>query len=76
MKLNIRLYYKLLLLILLFTKGLIIAGIIFPTLGFLNSARNAKIKRDALKIRWLRGSALLLTCISSKRVNCRIDAPS
>ena len=54
MKLNIRLYYKLLLLILLFIKGLIIAGIIFPILGFLNSARNAKIKRDALKIRWLR----------------------
>lgn len=53
MKLNIRLYYKLLLIVILFIKGLIIAGIIFPVLGFLYSERDAKMKRDALKIRWL-----------------------
>jgi 1-acyl-sn-glycerol-3-phosphate acyltransferase len=53
MKLNIRLYYKLFLIVILFIKGLIIAGCVFPVLGFLYSARDAKIKRDALKTRWL-----------------------
>jgi 1-acyl-sn-glycerol-3-phosphate acyltransferase len=53
MKLNIRLFYKLFLIVILFIKGLIIAGCIFPVLGFLYSARDAKIKRDALKTRWL-----------------------
>ncbi|TAN64748.1 MAG: 1-acyl-sn-glycerol-3-phosphate acyltransferase [Methylobacter sp.] len=53
MKLKIRLYYKLFLVAILFINGLIIAAGIFPTLGFLYSARDAKIKRDALKTRWL-----------------------
>jgi 1-acyl-sn-glycerol-3-phosphate acyltransferase len=54
MKLKIRLYYKLFLIIILFINGLIIAAGIFPALGFLYSAVNAKTKRDALKTRWLR----------------------
>jgi 1-acyl-sn-glycerol-3-phosphate acyltransferase len=53
MKLNIRLFYKLFLIVILFIKGLIIVGCVFPVLGFLYSARDAKIKRDALKTRWL-----------------------
>jgi len=53
MKLKIRLYYKLFLIATLFINGLIIAGVIFPVLGFLYSVREAKTKRDALKIRWL-----------------------
>ncbi|WP_340121705.1 lysophospholipid acyltransferase family protein [Methylobacter svalbardensis] len=53
MKSKIRLYYKLFLIVILFINGLIIAAGIFPILGFLNSAREANIKRDALKTRWL-----------------------
>jgi 1-acyl-sn-glycerol-3-phosphate acyltransferase len=53
MKLKIRLYFKLFLIIVLFLNGLIIAAGIFPALTLLNSAANAKAKRDALKKRWL-----------------------
>jgi 1-acyl-sn-glycerol-3-phosphate acyltransferase len=53
MKLKIRLYYKLFLIILLFINGLIIAAGIFPAVSFLCSAGNAKTKRDALKTLWL-----------------------
>ncbi|MFA6164659.1 MAG: lysophospholipid acyltransferase family protein [Methylobacter sp.] len=53
MKSKIRLYYKLFLIIILFINGLIIAAGIFPALGFLCSAGNAKTKRDTLKTRWL-----------------------
>ncbi len=53
MKLKIRLCYKLFLIAILFIKGLIIAGVVFPALSFLYSVRDAKIKRDALKTRWL-----------------------
>jgi 1-acyl-sn-glycerol-3-phosphate acyltransferase len=54
MKSKLHLYYKLFLILILFFNGLIIAGVIFPTVNFFNSASNAKIKRDALKIGWLR----------------------
>lgn len=60
MKSKIRLYYKLLLVVVLFIKGLIIAAGIFPALGFLYSARDAKIKRDALKTRWLRNFSAII----------------
>jgi len=53
MKLKLRLYYKLFQIVILFFKGLIIAALVFPALGFLYSARDAKSKRDALKTRWL-----------------------
>lgn len=53
MTLNMRLYYKLVLIVILFSKGLFIAGCVFPVLGFLYSARVAKVKRDVLKTRWL-----------------------
>jgi len=53
MKSKIRLYYKLFRIVILFIKGLIIVTGIFPALGFLYSARDAKIKKDALKTRWL-----------------------
>ena len=54
MKSKMRLYYKLFLIIILFINGLIIAAGIFPALGFFYSADHAKIKRDAVKTRWLR----------------------
>lgn len=54
MKLKLRLYYKLFQIVILFINGLIIAAGIFPALGFLYSARDAKTRRDALKTRWLR----------------------
>jgi len=54
MKSKIRLYYKLFQIIFLFINGLIIVTGIFPALGFLYSARDAKIKKDALKTHWLR----------------------
>ncbi len=54
MKSKIRLYYKLFLIVILFINGLIIAAGIFPALSFLYSARDAKIKQNTLKTRWLR----------------------
>lgn len=54
MKLTIRLYYRLFLIAVLFMQGLVIAGLMFPALNFLYSASEAKTKRDALKIRWLK----------------------
>ena len=60
MKLKIQLYYKLILIIILFINGLIIAAGIFPAVNLLYSTGNAKIKRDALKTRWLsRFSAII-----------------
>ncbi len=53
MKLKMRLYFKLFLIVILFISGFIIAAGIFPTLTFLYSAANAKVKRDALKTLWL-----------------------
>lgn len=51
---NNRLYYKACLIALLFSAGLIIAGIIFPALNLINSPGQTKSKRDALKLLWLR----------------------
>ncbi|TRW89750.1 lysophospholipid acyltransferase family protein [Candidatus Methylobacter oryzae] len=53
MKSKIRLYYKLLQIVILFIHGLILAAGVFPALSFLYSARDAKIKKDAIKTRWL-----------------------
>jgi 1-acyl-sn-glycerol-3-phosphate acyltransferase len=53
MKLKIRLYFKLFLIIVLFLNGLIIAAGIFPALTLLYPTAKAKAKRDALKKRWL-----------------------
>lgn len=66
MKLKIRLYYKLILIIILFINGLIIAAGIFPAVDFLYSAGNAKIKRNALKIRWLRWFSAIVKLHISK----------
>ncbi len=54
MKSKIRLYYKLLRIVILFIHGLILAAAVFPALNFSYSARDAKIKKDAIKTRWLR----------------------
>ncbi len=54
MTLKIRLGYKLSLITLLFFIGLIIAGVIYPTLGLVCAAGSAKQKRDWLKKIWLR----------------------
>ena len=53
MKLKMRLYFKLFLIVILFINGLIIAAGIFPVLTLLYPAAKAKAKRDALKARWL-----------------------
>ncbi len=54
MKSKIRLCFKVFLITILFFNGLIIAAGIFPVVNYLYSADNAKTKRDALKISWLR----------------------
>jgi len=54
MKLKTRPLYKLALIILLFSHGLIIAGGVFPVLNLLCSANNAKSRRDRLKTHWLK----------------------
>lgn len=66
MKSKIRLYYKLFLITILFIKGLIIAAAVFPVLGFLYSARDAKSKRDALKTRWLQWFGAIINLHVSK----------
>lgn len=60
MNIKIRLYYKLFLIIILFMNGLIIAAGIFPAVNLLYSEANAKLKRDALKIGWLRKFGTIL----------------
>ncbi len=54
MKLKLRLLYKLSLIILLFSYGLIIAGGVFPALHWLCPANKGRSKRDALKVHWLK----------------------
>ena len=54
MKSKLRQLYKLILIILLFGYGLIIAGSIFPILNLVSSANYAKNKRDTLKTHWLK----------------------
>jgi len=54
MKSKLRLLYKLFLIILLFSHGLVIAGVVFPVLHLLYPAKIAKSKRDALKTHWLK----------------------
>lgn len=66
MKSKIRLYYKLFLIVILFINGLIIAAAIFPALSFLYSARAAKIKKDALKTRWLQRFGAIVNLHISK----------
>jgi 1-acyl-sn-glycerol-3-phosphate acyltransferase len=54
MKLKLRLIYKLFLILLLFSYGLIIAGGLFPLLKLLFSINAAKNKCNSLKIHWLK----------------------
>ncbi|MDP1614239.1 MAG: lysophospholipid acyltransferase family protein [Methylococcales bacterium] len=54
MKLKIRLLYKLFLITLLFTNGLIIAVGVFPAINVLFVASKARIQRDLIKKQWLR----------------------
>lgn len=53
MKLKIRLFYKLFLIILLFVNGCVIAAGVFPVINALCSANNAKTRRDKIKKQWL-----------------------
>lgn len=53
MKAKIRLYYRLFLIIILFINGLVLAASVFPALDFLYSAKDAKLRKDAIKTRWL-----------------------
>jgi len=59
MKLKLRLLYKLALIILLFSYGLIIAGGVFPLLKVFCPASKGRNKRDEIKTRWLKLLALL-----------------
>jgi lyso-ornithine lipid O-acyltransferase len=54
MKSKLRLLNKLTLIILLFSYGLVIAGVVFPVLNLFCRANNAKNKRGALKTHWLK----------------------
>ncbi len=54
MKLKMRLYYKLFLIIILFINGLIIAAGMFPAINLIFSTNSARAKQDALKTLWLR----------------------
>jgi lyso-ornithine lipid O-acyltransferase len=60
MKLEIRLPYKLFLIIALFLNGLIIAAIIFPALSLVCSTSSAKANKDKLKTRWLKWFGAIL----------------
>lgn len=60
MKLKIRLCYKVILISLLFLIGLLIAGIVYPALSLLARPSVAKIRRDLLKVLWLRWFASIL----------------
>jgi 1-acyl-sn-glycerol-3-phosphate acyltransferase len=66
MKSKLRLYYKLFRIIILFINGLIIAAGIFPVLSFIYSVRDAKIKKDALKTRWLQRFSAIVNLHVSK----------
>ena len=67
MELKLRLFYKLILIILLFSYGLIIAGGIFPVLNLLCVANKAKSKRDALKTHWLkRFGTIVNLCVTQE----------
>ncbi len=54
MRLKLQLFYKLFLIILLFSYGLIIAAGIFPAVNLVFPPGGAKRKRDMLKTHWLR----------------------
>jgi lyso-ornithine lipid O-acyltransferase len=60
MKLKLRLCYKIALIVLLFAGGLIIAGVIFPTLGVLDKPASTKHNREILKLAWLKWFAIIL----------------
>ncbi|MDD1642527.1 MAG: 1-acyl-sn-glycerol-3-phosphate acyltransferase, partial [Methylococcaceae bacterium] len=66
MKSKLRLLYKLVLIILLFGYGLIIAGAVFPALNLLCLANNAKNKRDALKTHWLKRFSAIMNLSVTK----------
>jgi lyso-ornithine lipid O-acyltransferase len=60
MILKTRLCYKIVLIAVLFGCGLVIAGVIFPTLGVLCKPRRAKHYRETLKFAWLKWFAAIL----------------
>jgi len=66
MKSKIRLSYKLCRLIILFIHGLIIAAGLFPTFDFFYSAREAKIKKNTIKTRWLQRFSAIVNLHVSK----------
>jgi lyso-ornithine lipid O-acyltransferase len=57
---KLRLFHKITLIVLLFISGLIIAAIIFPTLGVLSKPSKVKVRRDALKLAWLKWFSWIL----------------
>lgn len=54
MKTRLRLFYKVILIIVLFRAGLIIAGIIFPIINATCSINKARDNCNQLKVRWLK----------------------
>lgn len=60
MPLKLRLLYKIALIVLLFTAGLIIAGVIYPYLNLMCFATEAKRKRDWLKMAWLKAFSIII----------------
>ena len=60
MKTSIRLYSKTIRLFFLFLKGVLIAGALFPAIGFFFSPVKGRYYKDAIKIRWLRNFGRIL----------------
>ncbi|MGR8952639.1 MAG: lysophospholipid acyltransferase family protein [Gammaproteobacteria bacterium] len=61
MKAKIRLYSKTLQLVVLFLTGFVIAGGLFPVIGWTHSPLKAKQTKDAIKIHWLRFFSRILS---------------
>ncbi|MFZ2725091.1 MAG: lysophospholipid acyltransferase family protein [Methylococcaceae bacterium] len=57
---NFRLLYKLVFIVLLFSSGLIIAGIIFPLISLICSVNAAKSYKDYLKTLWLKVFSIIV----------------
>lgn len=69
MKLKIRLFYKIVLIILLFSTGFMIAGMLFPAINIVCSTGSARNKRNLIKKLWLRSFSALVNLHIVKQGN-------
>lgn len=69
MKVKLRLSCKVVLIVLLFVIGLLIAAGLFPAVNLLTSPGKARIRRDRLKILWLKGFSAIVRLRIAKEGN-------